>query len=336
MSPDVRHPRAHGTAADPRSGGGVVDMCSMPTEPEVCRAYMRRLALEAPSYLRIFAGGWCRTFGADPGAYRQALNEGRLLDAVDILVDGLGDGFALDAYLADLDENGIGHQVLHGVPAAFCTGSDVNDFLAGLAARAPQRLQAWLGLSLRDPDEALREVLSCRGRGLRGFTVNPFLDDVDPVDERYTPVFAAAEDLSLPLWLHTGHHFASDRPLDRCSWWHVDRLAVRHPGLDIVVGHAGWPWVRELTAVAQRHRRVHLEISSHRPRHFTVPGSGWEPLMFAGRTTISRKIMFGSCAAIHEEPVSRLVDEVRQLDLGRDVEQAWLSGNARRLLGLEP
>ncbi|NJP67606.1 amidohydrolase family protein [Streptomyces spiramenti] len=336
MSTATRKTPSPGTAADPRSGGGVVDMCSMPAEPEVCRAYMRRLALEAPAYLRIFARGWCRTYGADPDAYRQALREDRLLDAVDVLVDGMGDEFELDAYLAELDENGIGHQVVHGVPAPFGTGSDVNDLLAGLAARAPHRLQAWLGLSLRNPDEALREVRSCPDRGLRGITVNPFLDDVDPADPRYAPVFAAAEERSLPVWLHTGQHFASDRPLDRCSWWHVDRIAVRHPELDIVVGHAGWPWLRELTAVAQRHRRVHLEISSHRPRHFTEPGSGWEPLMSAGRTTIRRKVMFGSSAAVHDVPISRLVDEVRRLGLGEDVEAAWLSGNARRLLALEP
>ena len=317
-----------------RSGAGVVDVCAMATDTDGARAYLRRLAEEAPDYLRRFATGLCHAFGGEEAAYRGLVEEGRLAEAVDVLTAELPDRVDLDAYLTDLDTQGIGYQVLHGVPEEYADGDSVNDSLAALAARAPHRLQAWLGLSLRDPDRAVAEVESCPERGLRGVTVNPFLDGTGPLEERNAPVFAAAERLGLPVWLHTGQHFVAERPLDICSWWHVDRLAGRHPDLPIVVGHAGWPWVRELVAVAQRHRRVRLEISSHRPSQMPAPGSGWEPLLAAGSGPIRRKVLFGSCAWVHRVPLGRLATEVRELGLGEAATRDWLSHNARRLLGL--
>lgn len=320
--------------ADTPSGAGVVDVCAMQTDADGWRAYLRRLAEEAPAYLRMFATPLCHAFDADESTYRRSLEEGRLAQAVELLVAGLPAEVDLDACLADLDTQGIGYQVLHGVPEEYADGSGVNDTLAALAARAPHRLQAWLGLSLRDPDRAVAEVESCPRRGLRGITVNPFLDGTGPLEERNAPVFAAAERLGLPVWLHTGQHFVAERPLDICSWWHVDRLAGRHPELPILVGHAGWPWVRELVAVAQRHRRVRLEISSHRPSQMSARGSGWEPLLAAGAGSIRRKVLFGSCAWVHRVPLGKLADEVRELGLGEAATEDWLSQNARRLLKL--
>ena len=43
-------------------------------------------------------------------------------------------------------------------------------------------------------------------------------------------------------------------------------------------------------AVAAAHPNLYLELGAHRPRYFTAPGAGWEPLLRFGATTIADKI----------------------------------------------
>ena len=166
---------------------------------------------------------------------------------------------------------------------------------------------------------------------MRGFNVIPFLDDVDVTDPVFRSVFELAAGHGLGLWLHTGHHFARRTSADVCTWRHVDVLAARYPQLHIVVGHAGWPWIREMTTVVMRHPNVMLEISSHRPRSMGSAGSGWEPLLHGSRT-LARSVMFGTSTWVNPVPADVLAGELRSLGLSGEVLDLWLHGNAERLL----
>lgn len=54
-----------------------------------------------------------------------------------------------------------------------------------------------------------------------------------------------------------------------------------------------------------------------------------------GRTTIVDKVLFGTGAFLINRPYAELCDEVRELPVQRDVLEAWLHGNAARVLGLD-
>jgi len=178
------------------------------------------------------------------------------------------------ARLADMDAGGITTQVLSvaGPGADLVPGQPgidlaraYNDALAEACARHPTRYRGFAHLPMLAPEAAADELertvkhLGFHGALVNGATDGRFLDD--PVFE---PIFARAEELDLPIYLHPGiptpavrNAYYDNLPgnfsftLALSAWgWHADtaihtlRLVLsgtldRHPGLKIVIGHMG-------------------------------------------------------------------------------------------------
>jgi uncharacterized protein len=111
-------------------------------------------------------------------------------------------------------------------------------------------------------------------------------------------------------------------------------MANAFPKLKIVVLHACWPWVADGVMVAWRHPNVFLDISAHRPKHFTTPASGWEPLLYYGNRMLQDKVIFGSTWTLLGTTIGALIDEVRALPLKDAVIDKWLGQNAARVFEL--
>lgn len=309
----------------------VIDVCEVAYDTECWTAYLGALAAAAPRYLVLFAGRLAARTGRAPGevaadAARDPAGTAERLAAV------LGDGFDIDRHVAALAETGVAHQVLHGGPWPVADGT-VNDRVAGYAARHPDRLSAWAGVALADPRAALAEARrALDSLGATGLSVIPFLDGVDPSGPEHAEFWRFAADAGVPVWLHCGQHFRSDVPIDVSAPRVLDRIAGAHPGLVLIAGHGGWPWVAEMLAVAQRHPNVHLEFSSHRPSRMAAPGSGWEALLALGAGPVRDRVMFGSTSWTQARPPAALAAEVAGLGLPDGTVRAWLHGNAERLL----
>ncbi|MDX3072644.1 amidohydrolase family protein [Streptomyces sp. NPDC088354] len=309
----------------------VVDACSLVYDDIGWRLYLARLAHNAPEYLDVFSGAFCRTFGAAHQDYRDALAR-RWQDAVDVLLPPGRPRFDLDAHLAARQRQGVVAEFAMGSQELRPDGRTVNAWLLDTTAAVRDRVHVWAGIGLRDPAAALRELERAVAGGARGLCVIPFLDGTDPLDPRYAPVFDAAAALRLPVWLHTGHHFAARYPTGLGSWRTVETLASRHQDLLLVAGHAGWPDVQDMLLTAARHPGVYLEFSSHRPRRMPAPGSGWAPLLHHATSLARHRVLFGTSTWVNPVPVAVLADELTALRLPSDVTAAWLHGNARALL----
>ncbi|PJE94905.1 amidohydrolase [Streptomyces carminius] len=314
----------------------VIDICSLWFDRDCWRFFLRRLAGVAPAYLERFGLLMAGGFGADPGEYRGVLAEHGADAAIEVLVrrhpvDGDPAG-----HLAGLDAAGVVTEVVHGMPGRLPGGETVNERLAAMVARlgaAAGRVRPWAGITLRDPGEAVAEIDRCVRAGFTGINVAPFYEGVPPLDDRAAPVFAAAAERGLPVWVHCGNNFRADQPMDLCTWRDLDRIAGRHPGLVLVAGHAGWPWMLETMAVAQRQPGVYVDLSTHRPRRMSRPGSGFEPLLAYGATTVRHKVLFGTGGPwVHPVDVPHLAEEVRALRLPPGVAEDWLHDNSARLL----
>ncbi|XVQ15171.1 amidohydrolase family protein [Spirillospora sp. CA-255316] len=312
----------------------VVDVCEVAYDEACWHAYLTNLAGEAPGYLRLFGARLCRLAGLDLPAYRQVVERDPFAAAEELARAG-GLTVDFDRHVAALRAQGVVAQVVHGgmwkIP-----GGNVNDRLAELAAGRPE-LHFWAGLGLKVPEDAQRELHRAhRELGARGVSLVPFLDDVDVLDPQYAPVFGYAERHRLPVWIHCGNHLAVDRPLDCFSWWHLDRLAARHPELVLIAGHGGWPWLAEMAAVAQRHPHVYLDSSTHRGAAMAKPGYGWEPVLARADTTLRSKLLFGSTTWTTGRTPRELAGEFAALGLRPETVSAWVGGNGARLFGLEP
>ncbi|MGH3639966.1 MAG: amidohydrolase family protein, partial [Mycobacterium sp.] len=176
--------------------------------------------------------------------------------------------------LARMDAAGVDLQVLsittpgtqslppeEAVPLA----RDANDFLADAVRRQPDRFAAFATLPTPDPEAAARELERCVtelhhvGALLFPRTGETYLDH-----DRFRPVFEAAAELRVPLYVHpmlppravrdasfSGFDDWTNLVLSTGGWgWHADaglatlRLILagtfdRHPELQIILGHWG-------------------------------------------------------------------------------------------------
>ncbi|MDQ6522801.1 amidohydrolase family protein [Nocardioides sp. LHD-245] len=305
-----------------------VDLCDVVLGREGWRAYLGALLSAAPRYGVVFAARFAALSDRSPRQIRAALAED-LDAAIDDLAAVAARAFDPEARVAELEDNDI-VQVIHGGPWP-CEGGTTNDHVAGIA-RLSDRFVPWAGVSLADPDAAVAEATRAVDElGMTGLSVIPFLDGVDPGDPALDGLWALAVDRDLPVWIHSGQSFSSS-PMTISSPQVIDALAIRHPRLRIVLGHGGWPWVLDAVALLQRHPHVYLEFSSHHPRTMAAAGSGWEPLFLHGSRSVRDRVLFGSTSWTHGQGPAAVVASAALLPITAEVREAWLSGNAARLL----
>lgn len=175
-----------------------------------------------------------------------------------------------DMRIAEMDRAGIDVQVLsHTKPgaqeienaqeaAALCVAA--NDHLAEAIARHPTRFAGFATLATGAPQAAAAELERTvtqhgfKGAMINGHTRGAYLDQ-----ERFWPIFEAAQALDVPIYLHPSNPhplvyeaYYKDFPqLGFASWGyavetatHVLRLILsgvfdRFPGLRMVIGHMG-------------------------------------------------------------------------------------------------
>jgi 2,3-dihydroxybenzoate decarboxylase len=175
--------------------------------------------------------------------------------------------------IKEMDEAGVDVQLIsHGAPSAQkLTTPDavamvrrVNDRLAAAIAQHPTRFAGFATLPTSDPaaaaDELERMVTQhgFKGAMIHGLANGLFLDDA-----RFWPIFARAEKLDVPIYLHPAlphpqvmdtyyKEYAKDFPMViRAAWGFTVETATiairlilsglfeKHPKLRIVLGHLG-------------------------------------------------------------------------------------------------
>jgi len=77
-----------------------------------------------------------------------------------------------------------------------------------------------------------------------------------------------------------------------------------------------------------------FELAAHRPKYFTAPGAGWEPLLRYGQTTIQDKVLYGSGAFLIGRSQAELLAKFRAPPVKPAVMEKWLWRNAAALLQL--
>jgi len=209
-----------------------------------------------------------------------------------------------------------------------------NELVAGLHDRHPGRFIPFAGADVGRGMAAVRELeYWVRDRGFRGLSLRPFMTGLPAADRRYYPFYAKCVELGIPLSIHTSANWTDVGVNDLGHPRHIDVVASDFPELTIIMSHAGYPWVLEAVLLAWKYPRVYLELGAHRPRYIAEPGTGWEPLLRFGQTTIADKVLFGTGWFLIGRPPAELVAEFRALPVKPAVMDRWLRGNAEALLG---
>jgi predicted TIM-barrel fold metal-dependent hydrolase len=301
---------------DVHSGGAIDMWAPIVPVPEVMRHVSEHFPAEMAGYLRVFYK-------------REARPEEFAAAAAAMVMDD-------DTLIAALDQAGIEKSLITG----FDEWSSVhetfipNELVAGIAARHPDRFIPFAGIDPFTGMDGVRELEHLvRDRGFRGLSLRPFMTGLPADDRRYYPLYAKCVELEIPLSIHTSANWTTVAVSDLGHPRHIDTLAADFPELKIVMSHAGYPWVLEACLLAWKYPNVYLELAAHRPKYLAAPGTGWEPLLRFGQTTVKDKVLFGTGWFLLGRPPSQVVEEFRALPVAEDVFEMWLHGNAERLLG---
>lgn len=242
------------------------------------------------------------------------------------------------AILASLDAAHITRALVTGFDETSTGGTQFvpNDLVAGLSDAHPQRFIPFAGADIMRGAAAVKELdYWVRSRGFRGLSLRPFMIGLPADDRRYYPFYAKCVELDVPVSMHASANWTTCRPSDLGHPRHFDSVACDFPDLKLILSHAGYPWVLDACLLAWKHPNVYLELAAHRPKYFTAPGAGWEPLLRFGQSTIQDKILYGSGAFLLARTPAELLSEFRALPLAPAVMEKWLWRNAAQLLRLD-
>ena len=276
--------------------------------------------------------------------------------------------------IADMDATGISMQILSltspGVQVfdaatAVSFARDSNDQLAAAIAKYPTRLAGLAAVAPQNPGEAARELeRGVRGLGLKGailnsHTLGEYLDD-----PKFWDIFAAAEALDVPVYLHPNSPSAGliqpllQRGLDGALYgFGVDTgmhlLAIitsgvfdRFPKLKLVVGHLGealpfWlfrlDYMHRATVASKRYafmKPLRRQVSDYLRENVYVTSSGmaWAPaIQFCQQVLGVDRVMYAM-----DYPYQFEASEVLAMDsVGTAADRnSFYALNARKVFGL--
>jgi hypothetical protein len=164
-------------------------------------------------------------------------------------------------------------------------------------------------------------------------------DGLSPSSPELEPYFALAEELALPVGIHTGLSFPGitrTAPRFRVSLGnpiHLEELLNRHPKLPVYIMHAGWPFLAETIGILNVYPQVYLDVAVVdwiRPREEFY--SYLQQLIKSG---FLDRIMFGSDQMSWPDAIDLAVESVKSAKFLSDGEKrAILYDNAARFLHL--
>ncbi len=282
----------------------------------------------------------------------------------------------LDALrLQHMDEAGIDMQVLAltspGVQAmdratAVSFSRTANDFLADAIRRHPTRFAGMIAVAPQDPAAAAAEIERGVNRlGLRSVVINSHTQGEYLSDAKFWDIFAAAEALGVPIYLHPNALPPKMlEPFQECgldgaiygfgveTGLHALRIITagvfdRFPKLQMILGHMGealpfWAYrldyMHRATVASQRYpsvRPLRKPPSDCLRENFHITSSGvaWpQAIEFTQRVVGSDRVLYAM-----DYPYQHAVDEVHALDgmvMDADDKKRFFQTNAERLFGI--
>ncbi|MGB7179005.1 MAG: amidohydrolase family protein [Xanthobacteraceae bacterium] len=271
--------------------------------------------------------------------------------------------------IKEMDDAGIDIQVLsHGAPStqklpaetAAAMATRVNDRLAAIVAKNPTRFAGFAALPTAVPDAAADELertakLGFKGAMLHGLSNGEFLDD-----KKFWPIFARAEKLDLPIYLHPSQphpdviktyyqDYVKDFPmLPRATWGYTVEtatLAIRlvlsgvfekHPKLKIILGHLGETlpflvWRVDHTLARPGQKSISFRDVFCNNFYVTTSGNFSNPALLCCvmEMGIDRILFAVDWPFVMNPPATRWMEGVPLCD---EDKAKILSGNAKRLL----
>jgi predicted TIM-barrel fold metal-dependent hydrolase len=225
-----------------------------------------------------------------------------------------------------LDESGVDFAVALAELSPITTGTMPNEGVLDLC-REVDRLIPFCNINpflVADLAGELERYVS--QLGFRGLKLYPTYQHFYANDNRLYPLYAKAQELGIPVMIHTGSSIFKGARLKYGDPLYMDDVAVDFPALKLLMVHSGRGfWYERAYFLAKLHANLYMEISGLPPQKLLD--------YFPELERVADKVIFGS-----DWPgmphVGRNIETIRGLPLREESKEKILGGNAARILGL--
>jgi predicted TIM-barrel fold metal-dependent hydrolase len=243
------------------------------------------------------------------------------------------DNEAMEASLAELRR----YNVVRAV-----AGGPREHVLRWLAAE-PERIigGTMMGPRFPLPDvSVLREDFRARRLGVMG-ELGLVYAGVAPNDPQMEPYWALAEELDIPVGIHTGLA-PPNTPYQCCPKFRnslgnpalLEEVLIRHQKLRVYLMHAGYPYLQETKAIMHMYPQVYADLAAIdwlRPRE-----EFHEYLRALVRAGFGKRLMFGSDQMVWPEGIGMAIQGIQSAEFLTDEQRRDIFfNNAVRFLRLD-
>ncbi|HEV7657291.1 MAG TPA: amidohydrolase family protein [Mycobacteriales bacterium] len=205
----------------------------------------------------------------------------------------------------------------------------LNDWTLELAGRTPDLVPSATFFPEPAAGAYVRAALEA---GARVFKAHLQVGGYDPNDPLLDPVWGALAEAGTPAVVHCGD---GPRPGPHTGVEPMERVLTRHPGLVLVVAHAGMPDYLGFAALADRHPRVHLDTTMLGTA-FTRDMAPVPAELPARLADLGDRVVLGTDFPNIPYPYLTQLEALAELGLGEDWLRRVCWSNGVHLLGLNP
>ena len=239
-----------------------------------------------------------------------------------------------DMTLAELKRYNIVKAVASGPPETVSQWREV----------APDRIMvgAWVDETSPLPDLArLRGEMQAGRVQVLGELILQ-MRGMAPSDPRLEPYYALAEEMDIPVGIHTGVG-PQGTPYEPCcpnfrvtlgNPTLVEEVLIRHPRLRIYLMHGGWPYLQETKAILSVYPQVYVDLATI---NWIIPREDFHGyLRELIRAGFGKRLLFGSDQMVWPEAIGMAIEGIESAAfLTEEQKRDIFYNNAVRFLRLE-
>lgn len=230
-----------------------------------------------------------------------------------------------EEYLQLMDESGVDYAVILAEISPLTTGIATNEMVEAFCSYSPRLIPfCTLNPQLHADMSSLLKKL-CIENNFKGLKLYPTYNYFYPNDPILYPLYAKAEDLSIPILFHTGSSIFPNSRIKYGNPIYLDDVAVDFPNLKIVMAHGGrGPWYNEAFTMVRLHKNVYIDVAGLPPKKLLE--------YFPDMERFAHKFVFGTDWPSVD--IKRNIEAIEQLPISPSAIQKILGGNAMEILAL--
>ncbi|MCC5831158.1 MAG: amidohydrolase family protein [Phycisphaeraceae bacterium] len=149
-----------------------------------------------------------------------------------------------------------------------------------------------LGIASVDPLDAAwpERIEQARALGMAGFATSPALCGFHPCHSEAMAMYESIHRLGMPLFIDQRLTLSPRTSMEFARPGLLDEVARTWPGLKIVIGQAGYPWVDETMVMLVKHTNLYTELSGIAPQPWLL----YQFIVNALRQGALDRVMLGS------------------------------------------